>query len=123
MNIPNVFTAVAAAILVSGLTLAAPKAKTTGGPTQMVVTVHRAPVESRPDGLEAGDLAVLRNNLPASVVHLERLAGDLADMQLFVLLDDSSRSTSLGIQLPELKAFLESLPAICFANFSHSPNE
>ena len=32
-------------------------------------------------------------------------------MQLFVLLDDSTRSSSLGIQLPELKTFLDSLPA------------
>jgi hypothetical protein len=45
------------------------------------------------------------------VVRLERLTGNLADMQLFVLLDDSTRTTSLGIQLPQLKAFVESLPA------------
>jgi hypothetical protein len=32
-------------------------------------------------------------------------------MQLFVLLDDSSRSASLSPQLPELKRFIESLPA------------
>jgi hypothetical protein len=34
----------------------------------------------------------------------------LADMELFVLLDDSTQSSSLGIQLPELRTFLESLP-------------
>jgi hypothetical protein len=38
------------------------------------------------------------------------LAGDLADMQLFVFLDDSTRSSSLGTQLPDLKRFLKSLP-------------
>jgi hypothetical protein len=32
-------------------------------------------------------------------------------MQLFILLDDSTRSFSLGTHLPELKAFVESLPA------------
>jgi len=32
-------------------------------------------------------------------------------MQLFILLDDSTRSSSLGIQLPELKQFVASLPA------------
>jgi len=46
-----------------------------------------------------------------AVVRLQRLAGDLGDMQLFVFLDDSTRSSSLGVQLPELKTFLESLPA------------
>jgi hypothetical protein len=44
------------------------------------------------------------------VVRLQRLAGDLADVQLFVLLDDSTRSFSLGNHLAELKAFIESLP-------------
>jgi hypothetical protein len=79
-------------------------------PAQMVVTVLPAPGGSRPKNLEAGDLTVLQGNTPAPVIRLQRLAGDLADMQLFVLLDDSTRSSSLGIHIPELKAFLESLP-------------
>jgi hypothetical protein len=77
----------------------------------MVVTVRPAPGDDRPDGLEVSDLTVLRSNIPVPVVHLERLSGALADMQLFVLLDDSSRSSSLAIQFPELRTFLESLPA------------
>lgn len=32
-------------------------------------------------------------------------------MQLFILLDDSSRSSGLGIQLPELKKFVAALPS------------
>ena len=36
--------------------------------------------------------------------------GDQGNVQLFVLLDDSSRSSSLGVQLPELRKFVESLP-------------
>jgi hypothetical protein len=79
-------------------------------PAQMVVTVLPAPGGSRPKNLEAGDLTVLQGNTPAPVIRLQRLAGDLADMQLFVLLDDSTRSSSLGIHIPELKTFLESLP-------------
>ncbi len=82
----------------------------TGVPTQMVITARPASGGSRP-ALEAGDLTVLRGNTPEPVVRLERLVGELADMQLFVFLDDSTRSSSLGIQLPELKTFLESLPA------------
>jgi hypothetical protein len=80
-------------------------------PAQMVVTVRPGSDGSRPKSLEVGDLAVLQDKTPAPVVRLQRLAGDLADMQLFVLLDDSTRSSSLGTQLPELKRFLESLPA------------
>jgi|HubBroStandDraft_4_1064222.scaffolds.fasta_scaffold128067_2 hypothetical protein len=80
-------------------------------PTQMVITVRPAPGDDRPISLEPGDLTVLRGNAPERILRLKRLTGDLADMQLFVLLDDSTRSASLGLQLPELKRFLESLPA------------
>jgi hypothetical protein len=82
-----------------------------GVPAQMVITVLPAPGTSRPESLEARDLKVLEGNTPTPVVGLERLAGDLADMQLFVLLDDSTRSPSLSIHLPALRTFLESLPA------------
>jgi len=74
--------------------------------TPMVITVRPAS-----ESLEARDLTVLQGNTRVPVVRLQRLTGDLADMELFVLLDDSTRSSSLGIQLPELKTFLQSLPA------------
>jgi hypothetical protein len=80
-------------------------------PAQMVITVLPGHGGSRPVVLEARDLTVLRGNHPAPVIRLQRLAGNLADMQLFVLLDDSTRSSSLGNHLLELKTFLESLPA------------
>jgi hypothetical protein len=85
----------------------------TAAPTQMVITVRpaTAPENTAPETLVAGDLRVLRGNASAPVARLQRLTGDLADMQLFLFLDDSTRSTSLGTQLPELKTFLESLPA------------
>ena len=111
MKIKRVITEVVAAIFVAGIpATSAPKTNATGAPTQMVVTVRTAPGDNRSDGLEVADLTVLRGNIPTPVVHLQRLAGDLADMQLFVLLDDSTRSSSLAVQLPELKTFLESLP-------------
>jgi len=104
-------TAMVAAILVARSPAnSAPKTSTTGAPTQMVITMRPAVGDNRSDSLEAADLTVLRGNAPVPIVRLERLSGDLADMQLFVLLDDSTRSSSLAIQLPELKMFLESLP-------------
>ena len=77
----------------------------------MVVTVRPSPGDNLPGGLEVGDLTVLRGNTPARVVGLERLSGELANMQLYVLLDDSTRSSSLAIHLPELRTLFESLPA------------
>jgi len=81
----------------------------TGAP-QMVVTVLPGAGGSRPDNLVPGDLNVLLDRAPAPVARLQRLSGELADMQLFVLLDDSSRSASLSVHLKELKEFLNALP-------------
>jgi len=102
---------IAVALVAVNPGISAPNSNTTGVPTQMVITVRPAAGSPRTDSLEADDLTVLRGNTPVRVLRLQRLAGDLADMQLFVLLDDSTRSSSLGIQLPELRTFLESLPA------------
>jgi len=112
MKIKRVMTGVVAAILAAGsAAISAPKTNTTGGSTQMVITVRSALPDNRSDGLAIGDLTVLRGNSTASVVRLERLSGDLADMQLFILLDDSSRSASLSVHLPALRTFLHSLPS------------
>jgi hypothetical protein len=73
---------------------------------QMVITVLPAPPTLAPS-----DLMVKHGNLPLPVTGIQRLTGPSADMQLFILLDDSTRSSSLGIQLPRLKTFVESLPA------------
>jgi hypothetical protein len=83
----------------------------TGDPIHMVITVRPGPGGSRPESLEARDVTVQRGNTSMPVVRLQRLAGNLADMQLFVLLDDSTGSSSLGTQVPQLKTFLDSLPA------------
>jgi len=79
--------------------------------TQMVITALPVPGVGQPQVMEVNDVAVTRGKTPARVLTLEHLTGDLADMQLFVLLDDSTRSASLGVQLGELKTFLNSLPA------------
>jgi hypothetical protein len=81
----------------------------TGAP-QMVVTLLPGAGGSRPDNLAPGDINVMLDKAPAPVARLQRLSGELADMQLFVLLDDSSRSASLSIHFKELKEFLNSLP-------------
>jgi hypothetical protein len=82
----------------------------TNVPTQMVVTVLPAKGSAQPATLEPKDVSIQLGKTPAPVVSLQRLTGNLADMQLFILLDDSTRSFSLGNHLAELKAFVESLP-------------
>jgi hypothetical protein len=101
---------IAMALVAAGTGVSATIPNGIGVPTQMVVTARPVSAGSGPENLQASDLMVLRGKARLRVIGLERLAGDLADMQLFVLLDDSTRSSSLGIQLPELKNFIESLP-------------
>jgi hypothetical protein len=84
----------------------------TGVNAQIVITVQSVHQRSgAPGSLEAADVTVTQGKTSVPVVRLQRLAGEFADMQLFVFLDDSTRSSSLGTQLPELKMFFNSLPA------------
>lgn len=81
-----------------------------GVTARMVITALPAKGSTGPASLGAGNLIVLQGGNPAPVIGLQSLSGGLSGMQLFVLLDDSTRSSSLGIQLPELRVFIESLP-------------
>jgi hypothetical protein len=81
----------------------------TGSP-QMVVTVLPGTDGMRPDNLAPGDINVVVDKTPAPIARLQRMSGDFADMQLVVLLDDSSRSGSLGTHFKELKEFFNALP-------------
>lgn len=107
-----VVTSMLAAGLIGGTSaVSASSPDVPGVPAQLVVTTLRAPGGERPKSLEAGDLTVMQGHTPMRVVKVEQFAGDLADMQLFLLLDDSTRSSSLGLHFRELKTFVESLPA------------
>jgi hypothetical protein len=96
---------VAAGLLGMGAGWSASLPDTGTATAQMVITVRP------PQTLDAADLKIIVNKNPARVVRVERLAGDRAGMQLFILLDDSTRSGSLAIQLSELKQYVASLPA------------
>jgi hypothetical protein len=101
-----------AAVAAAGPRMPASAPNATGVQAQMVITVEPGNRGGNvPENLEAGAITVVEGNSPRRVVGLERLRGPAANMQLFVLLDDSTRSSSLGIQLPELKKFVASLPA------------
>jgi hypothetical protein len=76
----------------------------------MVVTALPASGASQPPELRPADISVLLDKTIAPVISSQRLTGDLAGMQLYILLDDSTRSSSLSLQIPELKNFIRSLP-------------
>jgi hypothetical protein len=98
------------AVLSATVAIAATLPDVAGVQSKMVITVVPEGSREQTPQLQMGDVAIERGNLPVHVTHLERLPADLKDVQLFVLLDDSTRSTSLGLQIPELKTFLNSLP-------------
>jgi len=75
----------------------------------MVITLRPVKGSVAPESLGARDVWVTSGHTRIPVISLRRLSGDLGGMQLFVLLDDSTRSSSLSLQLPELKTFLYSL--------------
>jgi hypothetical protein len=110
MNIGTVTGFIAVTLIAPSLGIASSLPNATNAPTQMVITVHPTKNGGQPATLEAKDVTVLRGKTQAPVVRLQHLSGNLADMQLFVLLDDSTRSSSLGNHLAELRAFIESLP-------------
>jgi|SRR5579863_497552 len=103
------------AFTAAGLVLRASPPTAAGVPaqtTKMVITIrsdHKS--GSVPEDLQARDLSVTEGNTPVPAVGLRRFAGDLAGMQLFVLLDDSTRRSGLGLHMPELRGFLNSLPS------------
>ncbi len=99
------------ALVAAGPGISASLPETTGVAPQMVVTVLLGANGSRPADLGQGEIAVLQGKTPLPVVRLQKMAGDLANMQLFVFLDDSTRSSGLGTHLGELKSFFNSLPA------------
>lgn len=90
---------------------AAAPPNTSGATARMVITLqpnHKG--GAVPASLQPGEVIVSQRQVNLPVAHLQRLSGDFANMQLFVLLDDSTRSASLGTHLPELRTFLNSLP-------------
>src|ERR1035438_1039911 len=99
----GIFAATLVAAAIPRASASAPKA--TEVPAQMVITVQPAHKGgSMPNGLVAGDVTVLQGNTRVPVVRLQRLTGDLANMQLFVFLDDSTRSSRSEEHTSELQS-------------------
>jgi hypothetical protein len=75
-----------------------------------VITVKPARANAEAKTLGSNEVVAYTGKNRAQVTALERLQGDQAGMQLFIFLDDSTRSGALGTKIPELKLFVRSLP-------------
>jgi len=78
--------------------------------TQMIVTVQSKHHDQSAPSVEKQDIAVYENGHKANVVSLSALKGQDATMQLFVVLDSSSRTNAVGTHIAELQNFMRSLP-------------
>jgi hypothetical protein len=75
-----------------------------------VITVKGSRASLEAKQLASNDVFAYSGTNRAQVTSLQALKGDNASMQLFIFLDDSTRSGVLGTQIPELKNFVRSLP-------------
>ncbi len=75
-----------------------------------VITVKGARASLEAKQLASTDVFAYSGTNRTQVTSLQALKGDNASMQLFIFLDDSTRSGTLGTQIPELKNFVRSLP-------------
>ena len=87
---------IAVALLAARPGVSAPMPNAQSVPGQIVITVRPAPNGGLAEKLEAGDVTASEGNTRVPVVSLQRLVGDLAGMQLFIFLDDSTRLIQLG---------------------------
>lgn len=78
-------------------------------PVHMVVTVKPRHNGGQVPALAATDVKVYQRDKQNMVTSWVPLQGDRAGLQLFILIDDSSR-TSLGLQFDSLKKFIEEQP-------------
>ncbi|HEX5226800.1 MAG TPA: hypothetical protein VFW44_03785 [Bryobacteraceae bacterium] len=107
----NLILAAGVALLAAYPGLPATFPDASGASTKIVVTVQPSHGNALPATLEGDDLSVVIGKTRARILRSEPLTGDSGRMQFFILLDDSTRSSSLGTQLPDLKAFVQALPA------------
>jgi hypothetical protein len=79
------------------------------GQAQVIVTVN-ADKSQPPAPLQQGDITVKAKGRPADVVGLTAIHDASAPTQLVFMFDESARSY-LALQIPDLKKFIEGLPA------------
>jgi hypothetical protein len=76
----------------------------------IVITAEGQHKQAAPK-LDRGDVIVFEGKQRAVVTNFVPLQGDQSNMQLFIFIDDSLRSSAFGTQIPTLKKYVEQLPA------------
>lgn len=106
-----------------GIPISARNAADAGGaPTQIVITVQSLEGGSPPEQVTPHDFTALEGKTPVPVLSLERLAGDSGAMQLLILMDDSSPSSTLSVHFASLRTFLKALPSSTEAAIGYMRN-
>jgi hypothetical protein len=109
-RIINVFlTAIALATTLSVVPLNAADTSTATVPVRMVVTAS-VPSDKRMPDLSAQDITVTQGKERLKVTEWAPAQGDRAGLDLFILIDDSA-NPSLGLNLGDLKTFINAQPA------------
>jgi len=111
----------AAIALVIGTVLAAgqDKAPSTGVPAQMVVTVESHDEKNIP--VSESDVMVTKGHDRLRVTGWTAFQGDRAGLELYVLVDDAV-SSSVGIQLSDIRRFIEQQPATAAIGVAYLQN-
>jgi len=78
-------------------------------PVRMVVTVKPRHSGGQVPAVGPADVKVYQRDRQNTITSLIPLQGDRAGLELFILIDDTSR-TSLGLQLDSIKKFIEEQP-------------
>ena len=72
--------------------------------------VSAEPKDHAAEAVERDDISVEVNKKPARLAWWTPLAGDQAQLQLYIVIDESD-DTTLGVQFGDLKNFINSQPA------------
>lgn len=95
---------VAAALGIGSMLLAKDEVSTPATPTQLIVTVEARKGKEVPV-MKPGDIVVFQKNSRLQVTNLKANAA----LELYILIDDAS-STNLGLQLDDLRKFIQTQP-------------
>jgi len=117
----TLYAALAIVLSVATIALVAQETpSSTGVPVRMLVTVE-APHGSNPPVINREDVIVHQGHDRAKVVDWVPAQADHADLELFLLIDDSS-SSSLGTQLEDIRQFIHAQPATARIGLAYMQN-
>jgi hypothetical protein len=101
----------AALVLAAAPSLAARSENTDDRSTgQMIVTVESKHRDQAAPKVEKNDVMVTADGRRATAISWTPLTGQDARVELFLVLDSSSRTSAVGMHIGDLRAFLKSLP-------------